>query len=218
MDVTKFVETCFSNPFKIKEIKSTIDASIDVVNTWCENNRTICANVSAAKVSSTLIQMFNKLTSSGVPVDIAAICYSKYAVIAIIMANQKQLVSSKSTYNKIMKLYYQILGNSKHFTMVYKKSAMKHARSIKVAPKMPVELFWMIPLFTNPSVFVQFDFNAFKSMIETYTEIQRLIPDFVSSFDKIVMGISIETTTSFREYMAEIFQEIKAIEPVTETV
>lgn len=211
-----YVKACYQNPFHMKEIDSVINENIGELIPWCETNVTICDITKPGDVSKTLIQLFNKLIKAGASIEIAKLVYTRNTVIAVIMANQYSLIRSKSTYNKIMRLYLDILGNSKHFTMMYRKSAMKHARTIKVAPKMPVELFWLIPLFTNPAVFVQFNFEQFSSMIESYLEISRMVPGFMDGFENIVNSISIETAASFREFMSDTFAEIKSLKSKSE--
>jgi len=194
MDKNIFIERLFEKTFDLKEITEQVTeifASAEL-EYFLELNPIYLTEVSPSRVCNFLLEMCIKLTKKKVPVQLIKNVYNIDAVKFAIITNNKSLVALPKNVYQFTRVFVEVISCSRHYSDFYKSSNMKYARTTEIAPKYPLELFWIIPLVVNPQVlfttnlsdYIKSNVEFAKAIGDNYIEDYGVFNDNFSSLDK----------------------------------
>lgn len=155
-------------------------------------------------VASYLLTTTTELIGKRIPLNLVANVYSQYSIIFAI--NALISTSGKSEKVKINKIFVDVLSNSAKFD-VYMK-VVKNLKKVSSSDSIVLEVFWLIPLFSNTKVLVNLDYNKFIS------EMKKIIiknPEYVVGYEYFVFSnIARLDKVAYKQFLKDGMLELQA--------
>ena len=163
MEINSLLSTISARPVKVKEIIQAIEklkTNNSDLATFLSNNPNI--GVSEFEVASELLTQTTKFIETRISMNITKNIYDQHSIIYIILMLAS--TKSKSDRNKLSKIYYDVITNTSKFDIFVK--VVKNARKLS-GDSTILELFWLIPLFSNLNVLMTIDYGKFIGEMKT---------------------------------------------------
>jgi hypothetical protein len=163
MEINSLLATISTKPVKVKEIIQAIEklkTNNSDLATFLNNNPNI--GVSEFEVASELLVQTTKFIENRISMNITKNIYDQHSIIYIILMLAS--TKSKSDRNKLTKIYYDVITNTSKFDIFVK--VVKNARKLS-GDSTILELFWLIPLFSNLKVLMTIDYGKFIGEMKT---------------------------------------------------
>lgn len=187
MEIQQLLNSISGRPMKVKEIIASIEnlkSNHDDLAMFLQNNPNI--GVTEFEVTSELMQQAVSLIDKRVSLNVVKNVYDQYSIIYVI---NMLALTNKSQRNKTNKIYLDVMGNTSKFDIYMK--VVKNLKKIS-SDNITLELFWLLPLFSNPAVLTSIDYGKF---IGEMKGINSVLPEYglgyshyatsnISSFDK----------------------------------
>ena len=195
MEIVKLLNTIDSSKIKNKEIidaienlkENNIDLSIFLTN----NEQIKCSEFD---VASFLQQAIIKLIDKKIPLSLCKNVYDQYAIIFVI-----NILENKTQSSKLTKMFIDIISNSAKFD-IYEK-VVKNLRKSLDSKEIILEVFWLIPLFSNPTVLASCDYSKF---IEENKKVFLKIPEYALGYEFYVTGnIPQMDKIAYKQYLVD---------------
>lgn len=197
MTPTVFVNILFEKVFDTKQAQSNAEQSRVEIEKFLLVNPSLLTT-SPSKVTNFLLQSATELTNKGASTEIISNVYLTDSVKFAILScyNSQQLPELK----KYAKIFIEILKFSAHFTIEYKKP-MKHSKRIILPPTMPVELFWLLPLFQNKKVLLNGNMQAFID--ENINIVKSVGTEYMVGYQFFTENVTTFEITNFKQYVRD---------------
>lgn len=163
MEINSLLSTISARPVRVKEIIQAIEklkTNNSDLSTFLSNNPNI--GVSEFEVASELLTQTTKFIENRISMNITKNIYDQHSIIYIILMLAS--TKSKSDRNKLSKIYYDVITNTSKFDIFVK--VVKNARKLS-GDSTILELFWLIPLFSNLNVLTTIDYGKFIGEMKT---------------------------------------------------
>ena len=163
MEINSLLSIISTRPVKVKEIIQAIEklkTNNSDLATFLSNNPNI--GVSEFEVASELLVQTTKFIETRISMNITKNIYDQHSIIYIILMLAS--TKSKSDRNKLSKIYYDVITNTSKFDIFVK--VVKNARKLS-GDSTILELFWLIPLFSNLNVLTTIDYGKFIGEMKT---------------------------------------------------
>lgn len=163
MEINSLLSTISARPVRVKEIIQAIEklkTNNSDLATFLSNNPNI--GVSEFEVASELLTQTTKFIENRISMNITKNIYDQHSIIYIILMLAS--TKSKSDRNKLSKIYYDVITNTSKFDIFVK--VVKNARKLS-GDSTILELFWLIPLFSNLNVLMTIDYGKFIGEMKT---------------------------------------------------
>lgn len=128
-------------------------------------------------ITLSLMNAVTKLIDKKVPLSLVKNVFDQYSVMFIISI----LKSPKSEQTKLMRIYMDIMSNSAKFD-IYAK-VVRNVKLVSSSDSVVLELFWLLPLFSNVKVLTSIEYNKFISEMK---ETSIKVPDFMFGYKYFV--------------------------------
>lgn len=163
MEINSLLSTISARPVRVKEIIQAIEklkTNNSDLATFLSNNPNI--GVSEFEVASELLAQTTKFIENRISMNVTKNIYDQHSIIYIILMLAS--TKSKSDRNKLSKIYYDVITNTSKFDIFVK--VVKNARKLS-GDSTILELFWLIPLFSNLNVLTTIDYSKFIGEMKT---------------------------------------------------
>lgn len=163
MEINSLLSLISARPVRAKEIIKAIEklkTNNSDLATFLSNNPNI--DVIEFDVASELLVQTTKFIENGISMNITKNIYDQHSIIYIILMLAS--TKSKSDRNKLSKIYYDVITNTSKFDIFVK--VVKNARKLS-GDSTILELFWLIPLFSNLNVLKTIDYGKFIGEMKT---------------------------------------------------
>jgi hypothetical protein len=194
MTPENFVDILFEKVFDLPRVYANVEKAKPELIDWLEKNPRLL-KVYPSRVTNFLLQTCIELTKKKTTREIIANTYLTESIMFAILSCQFDMPLLK----KYAKVFINTLKDTAHYTIEYKKPA-KYSRTVRVVPTMPIEFFWIIPIFSNPLIITKIDFHDYiveclnlTKSVEGFKDGYQYYVDLVTTYDK----------TSFKTFMRE---------------
>lgn len=205
MEAQSFIEAITAKVVDAKEIKRAVDAlkQSEVLAEFLSSSGLTAGSVSPSQVQMFLMQTSIKLIDKRIPMQLVKNIYNEYSVIFAICALQKTMPAAIS--KKLQNIFVEIIRESATFDIYYKANV----RLKKIAPTMPMEFFWLIPLLRNAQIFKSVNYLKF---VDDCVEIAQVVPDYAAGYEYYIKNFSMFDKAEYKLYLQDGVKTKRAAE------
>lgn len=192
MEIQQLLNSISGRPMKVKEIIASIEnlkSNHDDLAMFLQNNPNI--GVTEFEVTSELMQQAVTLIDKRVSLNVVKNVYDQYSIIYVI---QMLALTNKSQRNKANKIYLDVMGNTSKFDIYMK--VVKNVKKIS-SDNITLEVFWLLPLFSNPAVLTSIDYGKF---IGEMKGVNNAVPEYS-------LGYSHYVTSNFASFDKDAYKQ-----------
>jgi len=216
MNSNIFIQILTEKYLKVSAIKLQVDDLIvGELEVFLDNNTGLLDTVSPSQVGKLLLETSINLTNNRLPIQIIKNVYDADAVKFAILISKKSIVSVPALYKKLSKLFYEVIANSNHYAQLIKSSNLKGARTSVIAPKFPIELFWLIPLTTNIPVLLKTDIDSIvKQNCQIAWKLDSTGFPYTQKYDDFNNNIEQFNKEKYKQFLIDSYQKFNNLNNV----
>lgn len=194
MEQNKLINTLVQSVTRVnnKELLSAVESlktNNDSLNNYLMNNDVAVTEFQVAQLA---MDMVTKMLNKRVNISVIKNVYSEYSLMFLI-----NMINSKSSRSKLEKIYFDVITNTDNFDLYVVVNVNKK----KISGNSLLEIFWLLPLFSNVGLLTSFDY---KSFISEMKEVGNKNPDFVSGYEYYTtMDLSNFDKTAYKQFLVD---------------
>lgn len=204
MEIQSLLNTISTKPIKVKEIVAGIEnlkTKNEDLALFLQNNTDL--PVSEFDITSELMQLSIKLIDKRVSLNVVKNVYDQYSIIYVI---NMLAIQNKSQRAKAEKIYLDVISNTSKFD-VYMK-VVKNLKKFS-SDGITLEIFWLLPLFSNASVLTSIDYGKF---IGEMKGINISVPEYGLGYSYYVSSsISTFDKDAYKQFLVDGFKESQKV-------
>ncbi len=204
MEIQSLLNTISTKPIKVKEIVAGIEnlkTKNEDLALFLQNNTDL--PVSEFDITSELMQLSIKLIDKRVSLNVVKNVYDQYSIIYVL---NMLAIQNKSQRAKAEKIYLDVISNTSKFD-VYMK-VVKNLKKFS-SDGITLELFWLLPLFSNVSVLTTIDYGKF---IGEMKGINVSVPEYGLGYSYYVSSsVSAFDKDAYKQFLVDGFKESQKV-------